>query len=477
MNSELPTIILIPFKGQIEMTKNLVYRLLIDASPNTTIIAVNNGDDEVEFPEEVITIDGMNKNIHQMWNIGIDWANEYCYDGNYSLAIYNNDLALVGMDHLLNLTTSLHSSDQLACISPIYDSRELPGITVYNRLCKDTANGSDGGGVSGFAFVLKGSWIKANQFRFPEQINWWFGDDYLLQQILASGKSWAMDDKSRLVHLNGGSNSGDNWKAYTVSKQFYNDLYEAKQLGLFWSNEAIIIGEPMISLIHASRGRPEKMVECRDLWMARAKYPIKVEHIFAIDQDDTPSIDIDKNKGLYGLTSKTAVCSGKRGCVEAWNTGAAYSTGQILVQVSDDYEPPQDWDEQLIISLNINESQVLFVHDGSSRDDVLATMAILTRKRYVAQGGWIFHPYFTGMYSDDYFTIKALTDGVARDRYDLVFTHHHPMLDASVPVDAAYERQNSQEQYTKGKRVLNQLVPEPHIQALSGLKRSALGRA
>lgn len=139
--------------------------------------------------------------------------------------------------------------------------------------------------------------------------------------------------------------------------------------------------------------------------------------------------------------------------------------------------PPQDWDVELIRSLDINDEQVLFVHDGSSRDDVLATLAILTRKRYIAQGGWMFHPYFSSMYSDDYFTIKALTDGVARDRYDLVFTHHHPMLDASVPVDAAYARQNHQDEYDKGLRVLCQLVPEPHIQALSSLKRSALGRA
>lgn len=158
-----------------------------------------------------------------------------------------------------------------------------------------------------------------------------------MQEILKSGKSWAMDSTSRLVHLNGGSNSTNNWDEYTVGKQFYSDLYEAKQLGLKWQNEDGIRGVPIISLIHASRGRAKKMVETRDLWMSLAKYPIKIEHIFAIDQDDTPSIDIDKNKGLYGLTSKTVICSGKRRCVEAWNAGAKQSTGQILVQVSDDF--------------------------------------------------------------------------------------------------------------------------------------------
>ena len=300
-----------------------------------------------------------------------------------------------------------------------------------------------------------------------------------MQEILKSGKSWAMSDKSRLVHLNGGSNSGDNWKAYTVSKQFYNDLYEAKQLGLFWANENEIIGEPMISLIHASRGRPEKMVECRNLWMSRAKYPIKVEYILSTDENDKDSADayIANSNKLYSMTTQwIGESSGKRGCVEAWNIGAAYSRGQIIVQVSDDYEPPQDWDEQLIISMDISKEQVLMVRDGSERDDVLATMAILTRKRYERQQ-FMFHPYFTGVYSDDYFTIKALEDGVAYDRYDLVFTHHHPWLDASIPVDAAYERQNNQEQYTKGKRVLAQLVPDPATRALSSLKRSSLRRS
>ena len=453
------------------MTKNLVNRLLNDASPDTTIIAVNNGsDEEVEFPEEIVVVDGRGKNIHQMWNIGIDSANSLYPNGNYYLAIYNNDLSLVGMDHILNLTTDLNSSDQLACISPIYDDRQLPGITVYNRLCKDTHNGSDGGGVSGFAFVIKGSWIKDNQFRFPEQINWWFGDDYLLQQILKSGKSWAMSDKSRLVHLNGGSNSTNNWQDYLYGKQFYNDLYEAKQLGLHWSNEAEIKGEPVISLIHASRGRPEKMIECRDLWMGRAKSPIKIEYIFAVDKDDEATKEslVVHNSTLHSMNCYVVESSGRGRCVQAWNLGAKSSRGKILIQVSDDWEPPQDWDWEIIRRLDLNEEQVLFVSDGSKRENILQCMAIMTRKRYEKQT-FMFHPYFTGMFSDDYFTTYALLDGVARDGLDLSFIHHHPMLDSTIPSDPSYERQNATTEYEKGQRVYTQLVPQTyhHLPAIN----------
>jgi hypothetical protein len=68
-------------------------------------------------------------------------------------------------------------------------------------------------------------------------------------------------------------------------------------------------------------------------------------------------------------------------------------------------------------------------------------MAILTRKRYEKQG-YLFHPDFTGVFSDNWFTDCAHRDGVIVPAKDLVFEHAHPVFGKG-QMDATYEKQNS----------------------------------
>jgi glycosyltransferase involved in cell wall biosynthesis len=202
-----------------------------------------------------------------------------------------------------------------------------------------------------------------------------------------------------------------------------------------------------ISLIHATRGRPAKSSNARKIWLDRAKHPERIEHIFAFDSDDKDSL---------ALARFRAVCvpSGG-GCVAAWNTAAEHSHGQILVQLSDDWIPPQHWDEELRSRLNVEQPQVLKIHDGHRTDDLLC-MAILTRKRYMEQG-FLFHPAFTGVYSDNYFTDQAAKDGVIVHAAGLTFEHEHPIFDKSVEVDETYSKQNSETAYAYGKAVYDML--------------------
>jgi hypothetical protein len=89
-------------------------------------------------------------------------------------------------------------------------------------------------------------------------------------------------------------------------------------------------------------------------------------------------------------------------------------------------------------------------------------MAILTRKRYENQG-FLFHPDFTGVFSDNYFTEKAKRDGVIVETKGLVFQHQHPFFNSDtfnpdVPVDETYAKQNSQQAYAYGKHVYERLT-------------------
>jgi hypothetical protein len=205
-----------------------------------------------------------------------------------------------------------------------------------------------------------------------------------------------------------------------------------------------------ISLLHATRGRPEKAWKCRKEWLRRAKNPDAIEHIFAIDHDDELSLPLM-------LANHTIVTSA--GCVAAWNAAAAKSIGKVLVQVSDDFEPPMGWDESILTELgDLDESKVLAVSDGNRKDDLLC-MSILTRERYEEQG-YMYHPDFFSMYSDNYFSHMAFHDGVVIDARDrLTFNHNHPIFGKG-EWDETYVRSNSDENYTKGKAIYDKLIAE-----------------
>jgi glycosyltransferase involved in cell wall biosynthesis len=202
-----------------------------------------------------------------------------------------------------------------------------------------------------------------------------------------------------------------------------------------------------ISLLHATRGRPQKAWLCRKEWLRRAKNPDAIEHIFAIDHDDEASLPLCLANHIALTTT---------GCVAAWNAAARKSRGDVLVQVSDDFEPPMGWDELILAELgDTSTPKVLAVSDGTRNDDLLC-MAIMTRKRYKEQGH-MFHPEFISMYSDTWFSHKAFADGVVIDARDrLVFQHNHPLF-GKAEWDETYARSNSDENYALGKQVFEKL--------------------
>jgi predicted O-methyltransferase YrrM len=242
-------------------------------------------------------------------------------------------------------------------------------------------------------------------------------------------------------------------------------------------------GRPIISLIHATRGRPRQASIARKLWMDLAERPDRIEHIFVLDQDDKESKPLTRMHNLIVPTGG--------GCVNAWNSGALVSNGDVLIQMSDDWMPPPRWDALILEKFGMRNAEcgieelqkprVLAISDGHRKDDLLC-MAIMT-KEYFMQDYFMFHPYFTGVYSDNWFTREAYRRGQVIDAKDLVFTHSHPFFqkggDAPCPTpktqaeegrnaaptvqpagaawDETYARQNAPERYKEGEAVMKQL--------------------
>ena len=151
-----------------------------------------------------------------------------------------------------------------------------------------------------------------------------------------------------------------------------------------------------------------------------------------------------------------SVVSDKKSCVAAWNRAARQATGDILVQLSDDWVPSLGWDEKLLAEVGDKDpaldSFVIAIND-SNRTDNLLCMAICSRARYKQQGRELFHDGYESVYSDNEFSARAWKDGVVIDARDrITFEHLHPSF-GRAPNDKTYDHNNSPERYKAGKEL------------------------
>lgn len=216
---------------------------------------------------------------------------------------------------------------------------------------------------------------------------------------------------------------------------------------------------PLISLLHATRGRPDRARAARAQWLQAAADSGTIEHLFAFDADDAASVD-----ALSALSHVVVRPGGSS--VAAWNAAAASASGGVLIQMSDDWTAPAGWDRAVLAHLPEPElPRVLAVSDGH-RTDRLLCMAILTRARLRDQGT-LFHPGYASLWSDNEFTWRAHRDGVVVDAPELAFVHNHPLNDLGVPSDATYAAQNAPERFRKGRDLFLARNPGPEARAFA----------
>lgn len=230
-------------------------------------------------------------------------------------------------------------------------------------------------------------------------------------------------------------------------------------------------GAPIFSLIHATRGRAQKAVNCRDLWLALAEDPSRVEHIFGVDADDKHT--------MMMVPQFQHALSTSPNCVSAWNEAAKLSQGAILIQISDDWVPPMFWDRYLLESIGkkdpMSEAFVVAISDGHRKDELLC-MAIMSRQRWRDQRREMFSSEYEGVYSDNEFSYRAWTDKVVIDmRTKIEFRHDHPFFTPGAPLDETYNRQNAITRYVSGWETFVRRNPDapkpPHPQPEAAMAR------
>lgn len=217
-------------------------------------------------------------------------------------------------------------------------------------------------------------------------------------------------------------------------------------------------GRPRISLLHATRGRAIEAAKTRKLWLDSAEKPELVDHIFAFDSDDEDSQILSRMNSI--LLPKGG------GCVAAWNIAAFASVGDVLVQLSDDWRPVPMWDKLILDRIgDVSRPRVLAISDGVRKDNLLC-MAICTRN-YWFQDYFLFHPWFTGVYSDNWFTDMAYARGQVIDAKDIVFQHNHPIATGE-NWDKTYAEQNAPHRYAEGEAVYRKLITDSDWSTVPG---------
>ncbi len=231
---------------------------------------------------------------------------------------------------------------------------------------------------------------------------------------------------------------------------------------------------PICSLLHATRGRPEKALRTMQLWAERATNPEQVEYVLAWEKsDEATTIHFDAVIPTLNLPwiggSVMAIRGDFNGSAPAWDAAARASMGELLIQVSDDFDdPPQDWDMALLGRLPTGweqESHVIAVNDGLRRDKLM-TMFICTRW-YAEQKGEFLHKGYQSMFSDNdatYLAYRDQSNGNCRvhEARDLLFKHNHHCANPDVPEDDTYRFQNRPEAYASGLKLFNERNPHAY---------------
>lgn len=201
-----------------------------------------------------------------------------------------------------------------------------------------------------------------------------------------------------------------------------------------------------ISLLHPSRGRPEKSLNTAIDWVEKAG--TKVELIVSLDNSDPSCKRYEKSYMNFHLLQEYDRCHNYDGhkdiyndntcVVEATNHAAKEAKGDILIYLSDDFKCPDNWG-QLILKEFENENRPLLikVDDCLQKFEVpVLTIPIMNRALY-ERLGYFWHPSYKSMFVDEdlYWTARKL--GALKFSPHLKFPHEHP-ANGKAPDDETY---------------------------------------
>lgn len=171
-----------------------------------------------------------------------------------------------------------------------------------------------------------------------------------------------------------------------------------------------------ISLCTVTRKRPLIYRRLVVSALDTATYPDNIELVTYRDDDDETRYDTFKNSiEIVGPRILYA---------EMWNECARKATGEILMQVPDDFVfETNGWDEMVYQAFNTFPDKILMVfpYDGIEHHKGFGTTFFLHRN-WIDTIGYFVPPYFVGYYIDNW--VNGVADSLGR-RYEINATVRH----------------------------------------------------
>jgi len=212
----------------------------------------------------------------------------------------------------------------------------------------------------------------------------------------------------------------------------------------------------MISLIHPSRGRPEKSYETLQKWIDNSSNLNcnKWDLVVSLDYDDYHLNKYHNNmRKLHGWSDYTytkVIVNNNKSAIEAINKGAEEACGDIMIVVSDDTDCPMHWDKIITDAVRGQKDFVMKVDDGIQKN--IVTMPIIDGA-YYERYGYINNPIYAHAFCDLELTEVAKRTKRLIKRMDIKFPHLHYSVTGEKP-DATYQRSDAH--YESGKRLYNE---------------------
>lgn len=198
----------------------------------------------------------------------------------------------------------------------------------------------------------------------------------------------------------------------------------------------------VISLIHPSRGRPEKAFDTMSEWALKAYIPnesFSVEHILSLDNSEPYLVEY---KELF-RPRRNVLMRDNESVVEATNHAAKSATGDILVYLSDDFKCPDNWGQLIIEQFQgVTTPMLLKVDDCLQNFGVrVLTIPIMNRALY-EKLGYFFHPGYKSMFCDtDLYEVCDKNKWI-KFAPQLKFPHEH-VCNGKAPDDETYRRSSA----------------------------------
>lgn len=182
--------------------------------------------------------------------------------------------------------------------------------------------------------------------------------------------------------------------------------------------------------------RPDAFKQMHPYWIGRSKNSNNIKTHVAVNIDTHADIIKEYFKSVNNQYRLITVKTDKIGvCYPSYQLSSTTEgqSGDIIVFASDDFLPPQNWDEYLISKLE-NREGGLMVRDGYQLPDSsnmqypAITIPIMTWGCFEQLNKTIYNPVYTHMYSDCELYINLKDTGLLIDERmtdSTVFEHLH----------------------------------------------------